>query len=292
VLVDLVRTAARDGVQLDGSLQMPAAKAALGVDAFCLIHGTGSNFYSGGLLNDVTERLLQLGCAVLRINTRGHDGISTAATAQGGKRFGAAYEIIDDCRHDLVAWVNWLRQCVGPRIGLLGHSMGAVKALYTAAREPALSPAVIVAISPPRLSYAAFCASSTAAEFLETYARADQLVADGAPDALMEVRLPMPFVITAGGFVEKYGPEERYNFLRFLNDVHCPTLITFGGKEIERNMAFQSVPHELETVAGAAASMQVRLIPDADHFYTGVRAELADLIEQWLRSTLAAAATS
>ena len=56
-------------------------------------------------------------------------------TARGGLRLGAAYETVDDCRFDLLAWVAWLRQHVGPRVALAGHSLGAVKCLYAAAHD-------------------------------------------------------------------------------------------------------------------------------------------------------------
>ena len=65
----------------------------------------------------------------------------------------------------------------------------------------------------------------------------------------MEVQTPLPFVTTAGGFVEKYGPDERYNYLRFAADAPCPTLVTFGGAEVETNMAFRGAPEELRTIA-------------------------------------------
>ena len=77
------------------------------------------------------------------------------AVAQGGLRQGAAYEAVDDCRHDLTAWVDYLKRRAGSRIGLVGHSLGAVKCLYALAREPGLSVACVVALSPPRLSHAA-----------------------------------------------------------------------------------------------------------------------------------------
>ena len=47
-----------------------------------------------------------------------------------------AYEVVDDCRHDLAAWLDWLKQLAGPRLGLLGHSLGAVKCLYAQANQP------------------------------------------------------------------------------------------------------------------------------------------------------------
>jgi pimeloyl-ACP methyl ester carboxylesterase len=284
LLVDLVKTTADDGLQLEGMLQSPSrSPSSLPVDAFCLVHGTGGNFYSSSLFADLAERLLELGSSVLRINTRGHDGISTAVTAPGGKRLGAAYETIDDCRHDLAAWLGWLRQRAGPRLGLVGHSLGGVKALYAVNRDPLLAPACLVALSPPRLSYAAFCASPSGPQFLDTYARAEQLVASGQPATLMEVQLPLPYVITAAGYLEKYGPDERYNFLSFPSGIQCPTLITFGGKEVAANMAFQGVPDVLRPLVARQPSLQVETIPGADHFYTGVRAELGERVERWLR---------
>jgi len=282
---ELVKTTTRDGFQLDGAFQQPGGQrpSELSVDGFCLIHGTGGNFYSSSLLGDLADRLLQLGCPVLRMNTRGHDGISTALTPQGGKRQGAAYEIIDDCRHDLMAWAEWLSERVGPRLGLLGHSMGAVKALYAVAHEPALAPNAVVAVSPPRLSYAAFCASASAGQFLETYQRAESLAAAGKPAALMEVQTPLPYVITAAGYVEKYGPDERYNFLKFLSAVRCPTLITLGGQEVQGNMAFQGLPGDLDSLAALRKLCQIHVVAGADHFYTGRRTELLDDVDRWLQ---------
>ena len=115
--------------------------------------------------------------------------------------------MVDDCRHDLAAWLDWLRQRLGPRSGLLGHSLGAVKSLYAAAREPEPAPACVVALSPPRLSYSGFCSSPEGPQFQETYAQARRHIEAAQPETLMEVRLPLPFVTTAGGYAEKYGPD-------------------------------------------------------------------------------------
>jgi pimeloyl-ACP methyl ester carboxylesterase len=284
VPIDLVQVTTRDGVRLDGSWQTPPSPAAPALDAACLVHGTGGNFYSSTLFDAFAEHLLQHGCAVLRVNTRGHDGISTAVTAAGGRRQGAAYELVDDCRHDLAAWVEWLRGQAGPRVGLIGHSLGAVKCLYALAQEPRLPVHCVVAVSPPRLSYSAFCTSAEAQRFLETYAEAERLAGAGQPSALIDVRLPLPLVITAAGYLEKYGPDERYNFPRFLPGVPCPVLVTLGGVEVENNVAFRGLPDELTELAGRRERLSVVTVPGADHFYTGVRPDLLARVEAWLRS--------
>ena len=282
MLVDLVQITTRDGVRLDGMLQTPTAGAkAWPVDGLCFVHGTGGNFYGSTLFDAIAVRCLERGCAVLRVNTRGHDGISNAVTTKGGQRLGAAYEIVDDCRHDLSAWVDYLKERVGPRVGLVGHSLGAVKCLYALAQEASLAVERVIGISPPRLSYSWFCQSPEGPPFLETYQRAAALVQAGQPASLMDVRLPLPFAITAAGYVEKYGPDERYNYLRFLPGLRVPTLITLGAIEAEHNMAFRGAAAEL--AESRLRALTVTTIAEADHFYSKGRDALIARIDEWLR---------
>ena len=74
----------------------------------------------------------------------------------------------------------------------------------------------------------------------------------------MEVKLPLPYVITAAGYVEKYGPDERYNYLRFLARVPCPTLITLGSLEVTNNMAFRGVPEALAALGNGQGRLRSR----------------------------------
>jgi alpha/beta superfamily hydrolase len=282
--IELLQTWTADGLRLDGSYQAPPAPGAAGlaVDAFCLVHGTGGNFYNSTLFDQIAERLLELGCGVLRVNTRGHDGISTAPTRTGGKRLGAAYEFVDDCRKDVSAWLEWLRPR-GPRVGLIGHSLGAVKCLYALAHEPAIAAHGVIALSPPRLSYSWFCSSPEGSQFLQDYHEAERCIQEGRAGALLDVKLPLPFVITAAGYEEKYGLEERYNYLRFLPGVPCPVLVTLGSVEMESNMAFRGAFEELVALQQRHKRLDVAAITGGDHFYTSVRPELVSRIESWLR---------
>ncbi|HEY2760951.1 MAG TPA: hypothetical protein VGI75_09410, partial [Pirellulales bacterium] len=109
--VELVQARTADGVRLDGALA--AAKhgdpsRSPPVDAALCIHGTGSNFYAATIFEGLEPKLLADGIAVLRANTRGHDSISTAATLTGPKRLGSSLENVDDCRHDILAWLEFL----------------------------------------------------------------------------------------------------------------------------------------------------------------------------------------
>jgi GNAT superfamily N-acetyltransferase/pimeloyl-ACP methyl ester carboxylesterase len=284
MLVDLVQTFARDGVRLDGAWRQGAGPSSqLPIDAICLIHGTGSNFYSSTFLEAIANHFVALGCGALTVNTRGHDGISTSSVRQGGgKRLGAAYEVVDDCRHDVHAWLDLLAEKGANRIALIGHSLGAVKAIYALAQARHPRVVALVALSPPRISYTHFAASAQAAAFLETFQRAQALVDEGRPNALMEVQLPLPMAIAAAGYLEKYGPHERYDYLKFIRSIELPLLVAFGELEVQSNMAFQGCPDAVKMQAGSGGSLQVEIVPGADHFYTNKRPELLQLIEPWL----------
>jgi alpha/beta superfamily hydrolase len=288
LFVDLLQTTTRDGLRLDGMFQEASgATSTAALQAMCLVHGTGGNFYSSSLFEELAQTMLKMGCHVLRVNTRGHDGISNAVTARGGKRQGAAYEVIDDCRHDIAAWVEWLKQRGYARIGLLGHSMGAVKCLYALAQEPQSAVQGVLALSPPRLAYSWFCQSARREEFLQTFHRAEELVEQGAGGALLEVTMPLPMVITAAGYVEKYGPAERYNFLDCIAGVRCPALVTIGSLEAQSHPAFQGTVEALQSLQAQGQRLRVELIPGADHFYSAARPELRQVLQQWLTTALA-----
>lgn len=287
--VELMTTIAADGVKLEGAWHAPRRATGLALDALVCVHGTGSNFYASSLLNALAESLVEEGVAALVVNTRGHDAVSTLSTPQGAVRGGAAYEIVDDCRLDLAAWVEAARRRGCQRIGLLGHSLGALKSLYYAAHRPAIVPACVIAISPPRLSYEAFVAGPRSADFLKAYEAARQAVDHGRGDELVEATFPFAYVVTARSFLDKYGPEMKYDLLAQVQGATCPLLAVYGGAEVAMpaNVAFFGTPEAVERTGGSrAAATRVATIAQADHFYAGTRAELSAIVLRWLKSTL------
>lgn len=267
---ELWQVTTTDGLVLDGLWQEAASSRA----AVLLLHGTGSNFYMSAVGNALAPFLLEHGFAILRLNTRGHDLVST----QGGRRRGAAYEIVDECRLDVWSWCERAATQI-PRIFLVGHSLGAVKAVYSQVHAPHPVVQGVVAISPPRLSYSWFWEHS--AEFRQTYREAQERVSQGRGQELMEVTFPLAFLTTATGYLEKYGPEERYHLLKLLPGLKHPTLVILGSKEMETNLAFQGLD---QAIASAHPGAVVEVLPGADHVYSGFRRELGQRILTWLKA--------
>ena len=283
-LVELVRVTTADGVRLDGAWQLPEQTAEHpACDAVLLVHGTGANFYASSLLSAAAQHFQGRGVPTLLANTRGHDILYTASTSAGPRLLGAAFERVADCNEDLAAWIELLRQRGCRRIGMLGHSLGAIKGVYAFAGDPPADVAWLCAVSPARLSYQHFAAGAHGSEFLETIAAAQAHVASGLPDTLMQVRFPIPYVVTAAGYLDKYGPEERYNVVTHAPQLQFPTLFTFGSVEVQQHAAFQKMPDDLEAVAANNPHVRVGVIAGADHVYSGTRAELLARIDLWLK---------
>lgn len=297
MLVDLVRTTCRDGVRLDGAL-IPAAentahsaRAAIAVDAVLCLHGVGSNFYSSGLFEKIGPALAARGVPVLLANTRGHDWYFVQWIGGNVQQFGAAFEVVDECREDVRAWLEFLRGRGLVRVVLAGHSLGAIKAIHALGHEPDLRPAGLVALSPPRLSYAHFMASpDVSPEFLGSIRTAEKMVSEGRGQELFWARHPFNAQISAASYLDKYGPQERYNVYRLLDRLPCPALFVYGGKEIDGGgVPFAGVLEIVRAARPLAGSIDVEIVPEGDHVYTGVQSDLIRGIEVWLEQRFASA---
>ena len=282
--VELVNVTTSDGVRLDGTWRKPSPENAskLGVDLVILHHGVGGNFYGAGMFEEYSDALLERGCAVLRVNNRGHEAISRAMVDGEPQRFGGCYELIDDCRLDWEAWVDFAKAHGYERIALWGHSLGATKSIYYMSEERDSRVKCVVAGSPPRFSYSAFAQMKEGKEFLEMATHAQQLIDDGHPEAILDSTNPYPVMVTAEVWVQKYGPEERYNILKHIPNVGIPLLIMIGTQEEQDLMTFRELPPEVQKLAGELQYLTFESIPGADHAYTHQRDYVWGVVSRWL----------
>ena len=285
--VDLVHVQTSDGLRLDGFLRKPATpgESRFGVDVMICFHGVTGNFYQAGVYDEATDRLVEGGCSVLRVNNRGHDPISMPAYNSAGLApLGAAYETVDECRYDWDAWIGFAAEQGFQRIGLWGHSLGAVKSLYYMSLERDPRVRCIVAASPPRFSHRIFSAApEEGPEFLRVCALAQQHVDAGQPETLMQASHPVPLLIAARVFLDKYGVEARYDIVDHIPNLGVPTLLFIGTNESPR-LSFADSPPEMRRLAAGMENFTFESIPGADHFYTHQRDYVWDLVSKWLEA--------
>lgn len=278
--VELVRTTTRDGLRLDAAYT--ETRSVSKGPAAILLHGVAGNFYNSATFEPLLPRLQALGIATLAVNTRGHDSVFGASQGIVRRRFGAAYEIVDECRHDVSAWIDFCVQRGHQQVILTGHSLGAVKALYAQSHEKHAAVQAVIAISPPRLSYSAFMHAEGSSTFWESMHTAEELTKTGRGDDLFTSKYPFPLLITASAYIDKYGPAERYNVLKFTANVPCQTLFVYGSKELATGgTPFAGMPEAVMSLPNNNRRHTIT-IENADHFYTGVTQDLAEKVCTWL----------
>ena len=284
---ELVSTTTSDFVRLHGfyrcseSRLMTSAETG-SVDAAVLLHGLGGNFYSSRLLLHFSENLLNLGISPVIVNMRGHDMINISTWGGRARSAGAALENVGDASLDIDAWVEFLIQRGHGNILLLGHSLGAIKSLYMQANNPHEQVRSIIGLSATRLSYQKLIDSPRGDVFLEMIERCKTLVEQQRGEEPIHFSFPFPTWMTPQCYIEKYGPAEKYNWIKFIGKVEVPTLLLFGQKELDDNPAFEGIREELAALRNGWNPLTIEEVEAADHFYTSQLEVVDDIINRWL----------
>jgi pimeloyl-ACP methyl ester carboxylesterase len=283
--VELVNVQTTDAVRLDGYLRTaPATVSPLGLDVVICHHGVGGNFYGPSFFDPMGDRLLQQGCAILRVNSRGHD----QAFHVGERRLGAAYELLEDCALDLSAWLDFAEQRGYKRIGLWGHSLGAVKTVYFVGAVRDRRVVCAVASSPPRFVYQTYVSGADGARFAADIRSAQELIAAGKPEALVDVVVPVARPFSARTYIDKYGPDARFDYFAHLPGVGVPLLLTLGSLESD-NISFAPLAEQGPSFSSRWPGISYQLIDGADHSYTDRTDQLWNAVAGWLKQEQVAA---
>jgi alpha-beta hydrolase superfamily lysophospholipase len=282
VKIELVGVEVEDGLRLDGAL---AGEGGAEAPACLMMHGVGGNFYAP-FFTDFAEQLATRGWVTVRANNRGHDLVSRGAAAPAPgtapRPIGAAYERMADATHDWRVWIDFLAARGHREIVVWGHSLGAVKtAAYLATARDARVLAAVLA-SPPQFSYDTFMASSAAGTFREHLDRAQRMLDEGRADELMVATFPTPFLCSPATYLEKYGAPSRYDVVRHLERVDCPTLVLLGSLEPAGSPTFQRLPAALTELAATRPGLQYAEVPGGDHQYTGLHELVLHRVLDWL----------
>ncbi len=281
MLVDLIRLTAADGMELDGAFFEPSpdAKPDGPIDAVLCIHGSGRNFYTAATANMAND-LRNRGYGALTLNTRGHDTVWV--DRQTGVAEGNAYEILDTGRQDLRAGIDYLASLGYRRIGILGHSMGAVKVAYYAATEADDRVAAVIPVSPVRLSCSYYLESEDAEEFRANLETADRMEAEGRALDLFYVDFPIKEMFSAAAYLDKHGPLEKYNVIDHAPKIRVPLFVLSGS--LETHTRLLDVPQDMITAAVNSPRAEYLVLEGGNHSLTNMMPEAGAAVLDWLAS--------
>jgi acetyl esterase/lipase len=278
--ITLARLRTRDGVWLDGVVAEPRGRRRT---ALVWVHGLGSVFSSGQpLIRELSSRLTDAGLGYFKFNTRGHDVVA----GRGARLAGAAFERFTRSVDDLRAVIAFAARRGYRRIVLAGHSTGANKALYYAARARDRR-VVALALLGPVSDIAGEAKRIGAAELRRRVARAERLAR----------RDPRALVPRAWGFwgaqryVSLYKPgqaEDVFPYYRprarwtALRAVHVPLAVIVGGRDEFLDRPAAALLAAFEANATRTRSFTATVVRGANHSFVGHERALAEGIVRWI----------
>jgi alpha/beta superfamily hydrolase len=195
---------------------------------------------------------------------------------------GTAFEDLDEAPRDIRAGVEWLRSRAHQRVAIAGHSLGAVKCIFTQATAPIPRLAALIAISPPRLAYQPQVDAPTGEKFLENLEAARALVRSGRGETPIPAEVPIPSLFGAAQFVKKYGPEDRYDLAKHFSTITVPSRLVLGTSEIESMVSIRATAQAADQIAAAHPALARHIVEGADHNYTGKTDALIEIVSDWL----------
>ncbi|WP_217923513.1 alpha/beta fold hydrolase [Miltoncostaea oceani] len=286
--IDLVMTHTEDGQNWDGMLFRPAdvEDARRRRLAVLVIHGSVGNYLTG-VPRRVSFGLANAGFSVMSVNTR---------MANYGVFFGGG--LMHRTPLDLDAALQVLRRRGFRRIVLLGFSMGStIVTHYQALRLPPDVVGVCTLAHPAslpaalRLRWDHFGAEPGYQEVAETvHNRLAPDFEDASRDRIFLVRRARGFgdrpldceIWTYRTWWHARGPRAPHAESRLrVGHVTVPLAIIQAGED---ELVREGEGPELEALArqGDCPSVYRTTIPDADHVFTGLDAELIDAVVGWL----------
>ena len=279
--VSLVRIRTRDGFFLDGIASEPRRR---GRTALIWIPGLGSVFSSGqALIDELARAANRRGISYFKFNTRGHDYVTRGNERRLG---GAAFERFRDCVRDICAMVAFAKKRGYREIILAGHSTGANKVLYYAAKTRDRRVKGVMLLGP--ISDIAAMAKDIGWRELERRVHIAERIAKRDPDALV----PQTWGIwSARRYISLYRPGEAedtfpyYRAARWsaLRAVRTRLAVIVGGRDEHLDRPAQELIEAFRRNATRASSFAGVILPRAGHGFQRHERELVRATVRWIQ---------
>lgn len=292
---ELVRVFTKDGLELHGLFCQPRIAKENRI-AVLHIHGFTGNFYQERFIDHIADGLIGMGCALLTVNTRGHDYLSYfIRKTDSGLTFvqiGGAYEILEQCIYDIRAWIDFLEARGYFTVILEGESLGTLKVVLYQHRTHDKRVQGLVLISP--LDGIGLQKTALGNRYDEAINVAKQMIEQKKPNGLMPmVYCPLwQFPISAKTYISAFDPATKNGIFNFhdssarfeeLSTIKCPILATYG--TVREAIVDNRVEEALSIFKKRAESTKrcdTALIQGAPHNYLGHEKELSTTIRNWV----------
>lgn len=269
ITTELLHLTTADRVETAGVAHAPAGRPARA--GVALVHGYGSNFYSGST-GHLARGLAERGFTTLAVNMRDHDG-------------GPKTSLFEENRWDEQAAVDELARRVAGPLAIVGSSLGTNRVLYYVAETGDPRVRAVVLLAGPGNAFEWNVRQFGRERATRTLEEARRLQAEGRGRELMLVDLgPLGKALySADHLVSLRGPQTRSDPYRNIARVTVPVLLVYATAD---RLVDLEVGRRLKAAATRAPRVDLIEIAGADHSFSRHRDELAAAVERWLGEVL------
>jgi len=252
------------------------------------VHGWGVNFYSPSYVG-VGRALATLGYTTISVNTRMHDLGNVEKYTLAGKRVrgGGYWGITSEDARDIAAWIGYVEQLGYRRVVLVGHSAGwASVGRYQADSRDARVAGLVFASGE-------IVGNLQGAADPNWVGQAQKLVDEGNGEDLLRIpNRSLPAFISAATELDMiHRPREFADFFGTQTPnppilrVSCPLLAFFAtGDDVGTKADLNLLKSSVERFASGPSRVDITMIQNADHEYTGQEGQVAQVIASWADS--------
>jgi pimeloyl-ACP methyl ester carboxylesterase len=269
VTTELVRLATADGRGTVGLVYAPVGRAARA--GVALVHGYGSNFYTGASAA-LAPRLAERGFVAIAANLRDHDG-------------GPKTTLFEENRFDVQAALDELSRRGAAPLALVAHSLGTNTALYYAAETHDPRVGAVALLAGPGNAFEWNVRQFGRERATQVRDEALRLQREGRGKELMLVDLgPVGKALySADHLVSLRGPRTRSDPYRNIAGLAASILLVYSPADA---LVDPEVGRRLKSAASRALRVDLVEVPGADHGFTGHQDELARIVDGWLGDVL------
>ena len=260
MLAELIALQTTDGLIHHGALYGPEQRRRKDL-AVVLVHGMTGSFI-GEIERALPPMLARAGYVCLVANNRGHGF------------FGTATERFTGCLPDIESAMDFVAGRGFKRVALVGHSRGGIKVAYYMAQRNDPRVTALGLLSPADSVRTIVRQAGPALAGKRWLSRVRALVAEGRGDTILTCS-EWPYMLSAASLLDSYNAQGD-DISQNLKSIRVPVFAACGEKEFD----WCTVVARLR--ADPPPGYTVRVIPGADHVYTGEEAELASRLIAWL----------
>lgn len=285
----ILKTQTDDGYELDAVLVEPKIPTKKVIIHF---HGKEGDFLQNHFIYTMAKEYPKEGFAFMTASHRGRsyiaDILRKSTAGYQYTQMGSAFDIFEDCVHDIDAWVELLIELGYKKIILHQHSTPQKILWYTYRKKPK-SVSVLILLSPADWVY---LFEKYVPNYQKNLELAEKMVKSGKGEELMPVNLWSNCPVSAKTFYNwghKGSNFQVFNFshpekgLKYFSKIKMSMLAVLAEDDFAVGRPSQECLKILEENT-TATKFATKVIKDTTHSYLGKEDELAQTVLDWLKS--------